>query len=279
MEVPRMPRPIWNGSISFGLVNVPIKMYNTIKRKGISFNQLRKSDGCRIRLKKTCANDGAEVPNEQIVKGYEVSPDRYVVISQADLDALNPKASKTIEIEDFVLSSQINPIYYEQSYYLVPDKGAAKAYTLLLAAMKEANRIAIAKLVIRNKQHLTAIRPDERVLTLSIMHFADEIISQNEIDDIPASDTKPEKREMAIAMQLIESLSSDFDPNKYHDEYYDKVIEMIEKKAEGQQIVSQPTAPQNTKVIDLMAALEASLAEIQKEKPLPKARRKKARAQ
>lgn len=274
-----MPRPIWNGSISFGLVNVPIKMYNTIKRKGISFNQLRKSDGCRIRLKKTCANDGAEVPNEQIVKGYEVSPDRYVVISQADLDALNPKASKTIEIEDFVLSSQINPIYYEQSYYLVPDKGAAKAYTLLLAAMKEANRIAIAKLVIRNKQHLTAIRPDERVLTLSIMHFADEIISQNEIDDIPASDTKPEKREMAIAMQLIESLSSDFDPNKYHDEYYDKVIEMIEKKAEGQQIVSQPTAPQNTKVIDLMAALEASLAEIQKEKPLPKARRKKARAQ
>ncbi|QJW47129.1 Ku protein [bacterium BFN5] len=274
-----MPRPIWNGSISFGLVNVPIKMYNTIKRKGISFNQLRKSDGCRIRLKKTCANDGAEVPNEQIVKGYEVSPDQYVVISQADLDALNPKASKTIEIEDFVLSSQINPIYYEQSYYLVPDKGAAKAYTLLLAAMKEANRIAIAKLVIRNKQHLTAIRPDERVLTLSIMHFADEIISQNQIDDIPAADTQPEKREMAIAMQLIESLSSDFDPNKYHDEYYDKVIEMIEKKAEGHQIVSQPAAPQNTKVIDLMAALEASLAEIQKEKPLPKTKRKKARAQ
>ncbi|GBG57461.1 non-homologous end joining protein Ku [Sporomusaceae bacterium FL31] len=274
-----MPRPIWNGSISFGLVNVPIKMYNTIKRKGISFNQLRKSDGCRIRLKKTCANDGAEVPNEQIVKGYEVSPDSYVVISQEDLDALNPKASKTIEIEDFVLSNQINPIYYEQSYYLVPDKGAAKAYTLLLAAMKEANRIAIAKLVIRNKQHLTAIRPDERVLTLSIMHFADEIISQNDIDDIPAPDVQPEKREMAIAMQLIESLSSDFDPNKYHNEYYDKVIEMIEKKAEGQQVVSQPAAPQNTKVIDLMAALEASLAEIQKEKPSPKSRRKKARAQ
>lgn len=274
-----MPRPIWNGSISFGLVNVPIKMYNTIKRKGISFNQLRKSDGCRIRLKKTCANDGAEVPNEQIVKGYEVSPDSYVVISQEDLDALNPKASKIIEIEDFVLSNQINPIYYEQSYYLVPDKGAAKAYTLLLAAMKEANRIAIAKLVIRNKQHLTAIRPDERVLTLSIMHFADEIISQNDIDDIPAPDVQPEKREMAIAMQLIESLSSDFDPNKYHNEYYDKVVEMIEKKAEGQQIVSQPAAPQNTKVIDLMAALEASLAEIQKEKPSPKSRRKKARAQ
>jgi len=274
-----MPRPIWNGSISFGLVNVPIKMYNTIKRKGISFNQLRKSDGCRIRLKKTCANDGAEVPNEQIVKGYEVSPDSYVVISQEDLDALNPKASKTIEIEDFVLSNQINPIYYEQSYYLVPDKGAAKAYTLLLAAMKEANRIAIAKLVIRNKQHLTAIRPDERVLTLSIMHFADEIISKNDIDDIPAPDVQPEKREMAIAMQLIESLSSDFDPNKYHNEYYDKVVEMIEKKAEGQQVVSQPAAPQNTKVIDLMAALEASLAEIQKEKPSPKSRRKKARAQ
>ncbi|MEG6585555.1 non-homologous end joining protein Ku [Dendrosporobacter sp. 1207_IL3150] len=273
-----MPRPIWSGSISFGLVNVPIKMYNTVKKKTISFNQLRKSDGCRIRLKKTCAIDGAEVPSDQIVKGYEVSPDRYVVVTQEDLDSLNPKASKTIEIEDFVLSEQINPIYYEQSYYLSPDKGAAKAYTLLLSAMKESKRIAIAKLIIRNKQHLTAIRPDGRALTLSIMHFADEIVSKDDIDDLP-TDIQPEKRELNIAVQLVESLSADFDPTKYHDEYREKVIEMIEQKAEGQQIVNQPAAEQGAKVVDLMAALEASLAAIKKEPPTAKPRRKKARAQ
>ncbi|MPN24548.1 Non-homologous end joining protein Ku [bioreactor metagenome] len=177
------------------------------------------------------------------------------------------------------MASQIDPIYYDQSYYLVPDKSAAKAYTLLLAAMKEAKRTAIAKLVIRNKQHLTAIRADNRVLTLSIMHFADEIVAQDELEDLPAADTQPDKREMTIALQLIESLSTDFAPSKYHDEHYDKVLNMIEQKAEGQQVVTQPSAPPTTKVVDLMAALEASLAEIKKEKPAAKTRRKKSRAQ
>ena len=274
-----MPRPIWSGSINFGLVNVPVKMYNTVRQRTIRFNQLRKSDGCRIRLKKTCAADGTEVTNEQIVKGYEISPDQYVIVTQEDLDALNPKASKTIAIEDFVLSEQINPVYYEQAYYLVPDKGSGKAYTLLLTAMNSAGRIAIAKLVMRNKEQLAAIRPCGDLLTLSTMHFADEIIPQADLDDLPSDQAQPDKRELSVAMQLIESLSADFDHSKYHDEYRKKVIEMIEQKAEGQQIVNQPAAAQNTKVVDLMAALEASLAAVKKDPPAAKTRRKKSRAQ
>jgi len=274
-----LPRPIWSGSISFGLVNVPIKMYNSIKKKTLHFHQLRQSDGCRIRLKRVCATDDSEVANEQIVKGYEISPEQYVVVSQAELDALSPKASRSIDIEDFVQLEQIDPIYFEHSYYLVPDKGANKAYSLLLAAMKKSQRVAIARLVIRNKQYLTAIRPTERTLTLSTMYFADEIIAQTDIEGLPSLDSEPEKRELSIALQLIESLSTDFNPEKYHDEYREKVLAMIEKKAEGQQVISQPAAEQGAKVIDLMAALEASLAAINKEKPPAKVRRKKARAQ
>ncbi len=273
-----MPRPVWSGSISFGLVNVPVKMYNTVRQKTIRFNQLRKSDGCRIRLKKTCAADGTEVTGDQIVKGYEISPDQYVVISQEDLDALNPKASKSIAIEDFVLAEQISPLLYEQAYYLVPDKSSAKAYTLLLSAMQSAGRVAIAKLVLRNKEQLTAIRPAGSLLTLSTMHFADEIIPQTSLDELPATLEAPDKRELSIALQLIESLSADFDHSKYYDEYREKVIAMIEQKAGGQQIINQPAAAQSAKVVDLMAALEASLDAIKKEQPA-KTRRKKSRAQ
>lgn len=276
-----MPRPMWSGSISFGLVNIPIKMYNAVKRKTLHFNQLRQSDGCRIRLKKVCESDGSEVANEQIIKGYEVSPDQYVIITQSELDALSPKASRSIEIEDFVHLKDINPIYYEHSYYLVPDKGAGKSYSLLLQAMEHSKRIAIARFVLRNKQYLAAIRPNGQTLTLSSMYFSDEIVAQAELEDLPEKEySEVDKRELSIALQLIESLSNDFNPDKYQDDYRDQVLNMIEKKAEGQQVVSRPATAQGAKVIDLMQALEASLAEIKKEKPASaKSRRKNARAQ
>ncbi|MPN07927.1 Non-homologous end joining protein Ku [bioreactor metagenome] len=176
---------------------------------------------------------------------------------------------------------QIDPIFFEQSYYLVPDKGAGKAYSLLLEAMRQSQKVAVAKMVLRNKQHLTTIRPNGRALTLSTMHFADEIVSQDHLEDLPADDSKPEKRELAIALQLVESLSSDFQPAKYHDEYREKVLDMIEKKAEGQDLVTQqPVAEPGAKVIDLMAALEASLSALKKKPAKPaKPRRKKASAQ
>lgn len=279
-----MRRPVWTGSISFGLVNIPIKLYNAVKKKTLHFNQLRKGDGCRIRLKKVCSTDDKEVSADQIVKGYEISPDRYVIIAADELDALNPKTNRSIEIEDFVVLEQIDPIYYEQTYYLVPDKGAAKAYRLLLEAMRESQKIAIARLVLRNKQYLAAIRPGTKVLTLSTMHFSDEIIEVEQLEDLPEEIHKPDKRELAIALQLVESLSAEFNPSKYRDEYREKVISLIESKAEGQKIVTQqPAAEQpSAKVVDLMAALEASLAVLNKKPAAPssaKPRRKKARAQ
>jgi DNA end-binding protein Ku len=279
-----MPRPIWNGSISFGLVNIPVKLYNAVKKKSLHFNQLRKGDGCRIRLKKICSTDGKEVPSDHIVKGYEISPERYVIITAGELEALHPKLNRGISIEDFVTLEQIDPIYYEQTYYLVPDKGAEKAYSLLLEAMRQSQKIAIARLVLRNKQYLAAIRPGAQALTLSTMHFADEIVDMKNLEILPGDNPKPDKRELLIALQLIESLSTEFTPAKYRDEYREKVMAMIEKKAKGQDIVAQPSSAEQpgTKVVDLMAALEASLATLNKKQSAQtpvKARRRKARAQ
>ncbi|BBB92610.1 MAG TPA: Ku protein [Methylomusa anaerophila] len=279
-----MPRPVWSGAISFGLVNIPVKLYNAVKKKTIHFNQLRKSDGCRINLKKVCSTDGAEVPNENIVKGYEISPDRYVVVSSEELETIQPKNAKTIAIEDFVSLSEIDPMYFDNSYYMTPDKGSAKAYALLLKAMQKTGKVAIAKVVIRNKQYLTAIRPSGQALSLSTMHFADELISLAQLEELPDTGVEPDKRELAMAEQLIESLSAAFKPEKYHDEYYEQVIKMIEQKAEGQTIAVQPEVKEGAKVIDLMAALEASISAIKKNpdkagKTVVSSGRKKSRAQ
>lgn len=257
-----MPRPMWSGSISFGLVNIPVKLYNAVKKKSIHFNQLRKSDGCRIRLKKVCPADGAEVPAENIVKGYEISPEQYVIVTSDELEAIQPKNARTIAIEDFVELAQIDPLYYDSSYYLTPDKGAGKAYSLLLAAMQNTGKVAIARVVIRNKEYLTAIRPLGKALTLSTMHFADEIMAIDQLEELPVDIAEPDKRELAMAEQLVQSLSAGFEPAKYHDQYYSQVMQMIEKKAEGQTVISQPATKESGKVIDLMAALEASISAI-----------------
>lgn len=285
-----MPRPMWSGSISFGLINIPVKLYNAVKKKSIHFNQLRKSDGCRIRLKKICPSDGTEVPADNIVKGYEISPDQYVVITSDDLEAIQPKNARTIAIEDFVQLDQIDPLYYDSCYYLTPDKGAGKAYSLLLAAMQKTGKVAIARIVMRNKEYLTAIRSVGKALALSTMHFADEVLAADQLEDLPLEEPQADKRELAMAEQLIESLSTEFEPAKYHDEYHQQVMDMLEKKAEGQTVISQPEIKESGKVIDLMAALEASISAIKNknaganktgkaEKPLAAARRKKASAQ
>ncbi|HWR41587.1 Ku protein [Sporomusa sp.] len=257
-----MPRPMWSGSISFGLVNIPVKLYNAVKKKSIHFNQLRKSDGCRIRLKKVCPADGAEVSAENIVKGYEISPDQYVVVTSDELEAIQPKNARTISIEDFVELDQIDPLYYDSCYYLTPDKGAGKAYSLLLAAMQKTSKVAIARVVMRNKEYLTAIRPAGKALALSTMHFADEIIAADQLEELPIDVPEPDTRELAMAEQLIASLSTGFEPTKYHDQYHHQVLEMLEKKAEGQTVISQPEVKEGGKVIDLMAALEASISAI-----------------
>jgi DNA end-binding protein Ku len=258
-----MPRSIWSGAISFGLVNVPIKLYSAVSRKTVRFNQLNEKTGNRIQQKRVDPDSGEEVPYEQIVKGFELTKDRYVIVTPDELDALDPERTRTIQIEDFVDQSEIDPIYYDHPYYLVPDKGAGKAYGLLLNAMEASDKVAIARVVLRSKEQLVAIRPAGDLLMMETMIFHDEVVPHDEIDDLPeASDLKVSDREVQMAQQLIDSLSGDFAPPKYRDEYRDKVLELIERKAQGEEIAVQPEAPQPAKVPDLMAALEASLAAV-----------------
>jgi DNA end-binding protein Ku len=253
-------RSIWRGAISFGLVNVPVKLYSAVSKKNVQFNQLHEKDGARIRMKRFCVDEDEEVPYEEIVKGYEISPGRYVVITPEELEALDPKKTRSIDIEDFVDLDEIDPLFYEHPYYLAPDTGATKPYKLLLEALKTTNKVAIARVVIRSKEYLTAIRPAGEVLTMETMLFHDELIDPTDIEELPDENVNATEREVDMARQLIESLSTDFEPSKYRDEYRDRVLDLIERKAEGQEVAvaAEPEAP--AAVPDLMAALEASLA-------------------
>jgi DNA end-binding protein Ku len=258
-----MPSTAWSGAISFGLVSIPVKLYSAVSRKTVRFNQLNSETGNRIQQKRVDPETGDEVGYDQIVKGYELTKDRYVVITPDELESLDPEKTRTVDIEDFVDLDEIDPVYYDHPYYLVPDKGATKAYGLLLGAMKQANKVAIARVVLRSKEQLVAIRPAGEVLMMETMLFHDEVVPSDDIDAMPASkDLKASDRELKMALQLIDSLSSEFDPSRYKDEYREKVLELIEKKAAGEEIAVQPEAEEPARVPDLMAALEASLAAV-----------------
>jgi DNA end-binding protein Ku len=254
-----MPRAIWSGAISFGLVNVPVKLFTATSQKDVRFNQLHDKDGGRIQQRRVCSKCGEEVGLEDIVKGYEISRDRYVKIAPEELDALDPKATRTIDIEDFVDLDEIDPIVYESTYYTVPEKGASKAYRLLLDAMKSTNKVAIARVVLRNKQHLVALRPIDGAISLGTLLYEDEIVPTSSLEELP-EEVEVSDRELKMAEQLIESLSSDFEHGKYRDEYRNQVLEMIERKAAGEEIAVAAPEEKVTPVVDLMAALEASLA-------------------
>jgi DNA end-binding protein Ku len=274
-----MARAIWSGAISFGLVNVPVKLYSATSPKSVRFHQLSGKTGARIRQKRVDPSTDEEVPYEDIVKGYEVTPDRYVVIQPEELDALDPKATRTIDIEEFVDLEEIDPIYYDHSYYLAPSAGGAKAYRLLLDAMKEAGKVGIGRVVIRSKQQLCALRPTGEALTLTTMLWGDEVLSPNRLDELESvNEAEASDRELRMAEQLIESLSADFEPDKFHDEYRERVLELIERKAAGEEIAIQPEAEEPAAAPDLMAALEASLAAVKDDKKPAPARRKRTRA-
>ena len=254
-----MPRAIWSGAISFGLVNVPVKLFTATSQKDVRFNQLHDKDGGRIQQRRVCSKCGEEVGLEDIVKGYEISRDHYVKIAPEELDALDPKATRTIDIEDFVDLDEIDPIVYESTYYTVPEKGASKAYRLLLDAMKSTNKVAIARVVLRNKQHLVALRPLDGAISLGTLLYEDEIVPTSALEELP-EEVEVSDRELKMAEQLIDSLSSDFDHSKYRDEYRNQVLDMIERKAAGEEIVVEAGEEKVTPVVDLMAALEASLS-------------------
>jgi DNA end-binding protein Ku len=260
-----VPRPIWSGAISFGLVNVPVKLYSATSSKDVRFHQLDGKSKSRIKQKRVSVATGEEVPYEDLIKAYEIAPDNYVTITSEELDALDPKATKTIDIEDFVDLDQIDPVYYERPYYLVPDKGGQKAYALLRNAMRETNKVGIARVVLRTKQYLAAIRPKDDALVMETMLFADEVNPLDELD-LPGPDVDVTDREEKMARSLIDSLTTDFEPDKYKDEYRARVLELIEQKASGQEIVVEESAEEAPRVVDLMAALEASLAAVKEGK-------------
>lgn len=256
-----MPRAIWSGSVSFGLVNIPVKLYSAISEKSVRFNQLDRRNGARVRQQRVNAETGQEVTWEDIVKGFEVTKGHYVTVTDEELAAFSPEATHTIDLECFVDLDEIDPIFFDGAYRVAPEK-AAKPYRLLVQAMEDANKVGIARFVMRSKQYLAALRPKDGTLLLSMMVYADEINDPAEIpelDDVAAVEV--DSRELAMAAQLIDSLSEPFDPEGYHDTYREQVMELIDRKAAGEQILAAVTpAPSKDKVVDLMAALEASVA-------------------
>jgi DNA end-binding protein Ku len=257
-----MPRAIWSGSISFGLVNIPVKLFNAVSRKSVSFNQIDSRNGSRIKYQKVSAADGTEGPNDAIVKGYELPSGEFVLINDDELATLDPEAARTIDIEEFVDLADIDPIFYDSAYYLAPDKATTKPYALLAEAMERSQKVGIARFVMRGKQYLAAIRPKDGKLLLSTMVYADEVNDADNINELESlHKVDVSDREVAMAEQLIDSLSAQFDPAKFEDTHRNRVLELIQAKASGATelfSVPEPVAPD--KVVDLMAALEASVA-------------------
>ncbi len=258
-----MPRAIWSGSISFGLVNVPVKLYSAVHSQGLSFHQFQEGTNARVRNKRVSEKTGKEVAYEDIVKGYEVEKGHYVMVDPDELAEFNPRATRTIEIEDFVALDDIDPIYYDNTYFLAPEDsdGARKAYALLLKAMDDQGKVAIGRLVMRSKQYLAAIRPLDGALAVSTMRFHDEVMAPADIDAIPTGRSAPRAQpaEVKMAAQIIDSMSRDWDPKRYEDTYRVQVLDYLKKKAAGEEIVVEDEPEEQAKVVDLMAALEASL--------------------
>ncbi|MDX6595356.1 MAG: end-binding protein Ku [Solirubrobacterales bacterium] len=275
-----MARAIWSGSISFGLLNVPVKLYSAVARRNIALREIRESDSARIKHRRVAEGTDEEVPYDEIIKAYEITPGQYVPLSKDEMSAMAPEKTRAIEVVDFVDLDEIDPIYFDSPYYLGPADGAEKAYSLLAKAMESSGKVAIARFVFRNKEHLAAIRTSGGVLTLTTMRFADEVVPASELEEVlPAKAPKVAKREQEMAEQLIESLSTDFDPTAYRDEYREQLLGLIERKAEGKEIVaSEAEAPKATKAPDLMAALEESIAAVKDKGAGRKTTAKKAKA-
>ena len=253
-------RAIWKGSISFGLVNIPIALYPATRREELKFRLLRKQDLSPVNYKRVAEKDGNEVPWDQIVKGYEYEKGKYVILKDEDFQRVDLEATQTVDIQDFVHLDEIDPIFFYKPYYLEPQKGGDKAYVLLRDSLKDTNKVGIAKVVIKTRQFLAGVKPEDGVLILELMHFADELADPSSLH-VPKK-LEVGKREMVMAKALIESMTSKWNPEKYHDDYREAVMKVIEEKVEhgGEEIEEKPRkAPKPTKVIDLVSVLQQSL--------------------
>ena len=254
-----MPRPVWSGTVSFGLVTIPVKMFNAVSRKSVSFNQLDSRSMARIKYKKVSADDGDEVPDENIVKGYEVAKGRYIVVDPDELEQFMPSATRALELDEFVDLAELDPILFDSPYYLAPDK-APKPYVLLAKAMEAAGKVGVGRLVMRNKQYIAAIRAVDGHLVMSTMVYEDEVVNPSSIDEMTDLEgVEVSDKELAMAGQLVESLAGTFDHDHYKDSYRLQVMDLIEKKAAGEELTMPERPSSSPAVIDLMAALEASV--------------------
>lgn len=254
-----MPRPVWNGTISFGLVAIPVKLFHAVSKKTVSFNQLDERSMSRIRLKKVSAATGEDVPDEHIVKGFEVSKGRYVVVDPDELEPFIPSATKSIDLEEFVDLSDIDPIYFDTPFIVAPDR-TPKPYVLLARAMEAAGKVAIGRFVMRNKQYVAALRAVDGKLMMSTMVFADEVADIGAIEELETLDSvEVSSKEIAMAESLVESLSAEFEPGRFQDTYRQQVLDLIDRKAAGEEFEAPEPAAAAPKVVDLMAALEASV--------------------
>jgi len=273
-----MARAIWKGSISFGLVNIPIALYPATRREELKFRLLRKTDLSPVNYKPVAEKDGKEVPWDQIVKGYEYEKGKYVVLQDEDFQRVDIEATQTVDIQDFVELDEIDPIFFYKPYYLEPQKGGDKAYALLRDALKDSKKVGVAKVVIKTREYLAGVKPEDGALVLELMHFADELADTSKLH-IPKK-VEVGKREMTMAKSLIDSMSSKWNPEKYKDDYREALMEVIEEKVEagGKQIEEKPRkAPKPTKVIDLVSILQKSLEESgAKRKTATKSRGKRA---
>ena len=262
-----MPRPIWSGALSFGLVNIPVTMHSAVRDRGIHFHQLHGPDRSPVEIRRVCAQEGSEVPWEEVVKGYELQDGRWVLVSDQDLDAAMPQRSRTIEIERFVSMEEIDPIYYERPYLLVPrDEGAARAYELLAETMRGSEQVALGRLALRGRERLVALRSRERALMLSTMRFHDEVRSAEEIA-ADLTEKRPTREQVSSALAVIEELSVEFRPKRYHDRHRARLKKIIERKRKGE-VIPAPREPVESiaSAPDLMGALEQSLAKIRSER-------------
>ncbi len=264
------PRPIWRGHISFWMVNIPVQMFTVVRSQRVQFHMLHAKDGARLQEQFVCSADKKVVSRRDTVRGYELSSDEYVVVKDEELEALAPKASRLLEIIDFVDGSEIDPNYYVTGHWLLPEQQAERSYSMLNKAMRDAGKVGITKFVRANREYLAALRPVENAFCLSTMHFANEIMGLDKMEGVPAA-MKVDERQMKMARQLIDEMTTSFDPTKYKDEYQDAVRDLVKKKAEGKEIVAPPPV-EEAKVIDLMSALEQSLAEARKSTPKKKKR-------
>ncbi|MCL4125021.1 UNVERIFIED_CONTAM: hypothetical protein GTU68_035500 [Idotea baltica] len=258
-----MPRAIWSGAISFGLITVPVRLYSAVSRKSVRFNQLDQRTGSRIKRKWVSALDGDEVPNDELVRGYEITSGNYVTVTDEELRSLDPEASRSIDIVEFVDLADVDPLAYDNAYYLEPDELAVKAYKVLLMALEQAGKVAVARIVMRQKEYLAVVRPTENALVLSTMVYADEVNPVEGIEGLEkVAGIEVSDAEIAMAETLISALEADYEPEKYTDGYRERVLELIQKKSEGEEILIADEAPvaASSEVVDLMAALEASVA-------------------